>query len=219
MPSVAKFEWHPFTVSSGPEEQGISVIGQGTFGLILFTKTSFWLKGHLTVHIKAVGGWTSQVRNVFIKNLFNKRTRLLQNWIPCDPSERHSRSLPKKLTFYCPDSLHNSYSSLQITSKSFTHRAYPIEGSVNLQVPVYLNGPYRGVSSQVWDCQHALLIAGGIGVTPFASLLQSLVTRYHNCRTECPNCNHSCISMGATAAITGKLRHVFLNIAEATFNI
>jgi hypothetical protein len=41
IPRVAKFEWHPFTISSAPEEND-------TF----------------TLHIRAVGGWTHKLRDV-----------------------------------------------------------------------------------------------------------------------------------------------------------
>lgn len=36
-----------------------------------------------------------------------------------------------------------------------------------------------------------MLVAGGIGVTPFASILQSLWFQYLNSRQTCENCNHS----------------------------
>ena len=42
---------------------------------------------------------------------------------------------------------------------------------------VYVEGPYTGPSSSVFTCQHAVLVATGIGVTPFSSILQSLVER------------------------------------------
>ena len=34
------------------------------------------------------------------------------------------------------------------------------------------------------------MIAAGIGITPFASILQSIMCRYRNRRHKCPNCDH-----------------------------
>lgn len=42
-------------------------------------------------------------------------------------------------------------------------------------IPVYLDGPYHSPSSHIYQSEYAVLIAGGIGVTPFASLLQSIL--------------------------------------------
>ncbi|PZD72935.1 hypothetical protein C1752_02757 [Acaryochloris thomasi RCC1774] len=43
------------------------------------------------------------------------------------------------------------------------------------KIPVYLDGPYHSPSSHIYRSQHAVLIAGGIGVTPYASILQSIL--------------------------------------------
>lgn len=41
----------------------------------------------------------------------------------------------------------------------------------------YIDGPYGAPTSQIYRSQVAVMIAGGIGVTPFASALESLVMR------------------------------------------
>ncbi|WP_299488958.1 NADPH oxidase family protein [Acaryochloris sp. IP29b_bin.137] len=46
-------------------------------------------------------------------------------------------------------------------------------------IPVYLDGPYHSPSNHIYQSEYAVLIAGGIGVTPFASLLQSILHRHH----------------------------------------
>lgn len=38
--------------------------------------------------------------------------------------------------------------------------------------------------------QHAVLIGTGIGVTPFASILQSIMHRYWKARHVCPRCDY-----------------------------
>lgn len=75
-----------------------------------------------------------------------------------------------------------------------------------MQMPIMLDGPYSGSAMRAWNCRHALFIAGGIGVTPFASLLQSLVSRYKNAMNACPHCHQSCCTNVPTSL--GKLRHV-----------
>ena len=44
-------------------------------------------------------------------------------------------------------------------------------------VRVLLDGPHSAPSSTVFSSEHAVLVATGIGVTPFASILQSLLQR------------------------------------------
>ncbi|XP_054159931.1 NADPH oxidase 5-like [Oppia nitens] len=56
---------------------------------------------------------------------------------------------------------------------------------------VRLDGPYGSPSSHIFHTQHAILIATGIGVTPFASILQSIMLRYIEAKRDCPKCAHS----------------------------
>ena len=56
---------------------------------------------------------------------------------------------------------------------------------------VRLDGPYGSPSSHIFHTQHAILIATGIGVTPFASILQSIMLRYMEAKRSCPACSHS----------------------------
>ncbi len=56
---------------------------------------------------------------------------------------------------------------------------------------IAIDGPYGAPSSHIFRAQHAVLIGAGIGVTPFASILQSIMHRYYTCRHICPECQHS----------------------------
>ncbi|XP_043193390.1 NADPH oxidase 5-like isoform X4 [Amphibalanus amphitrite] len=61
---------------------------------------------------------------------------------------------------------------------------------VGKPLEIYLDGPYGTPSSHIFRAQHAVLIGTGIGVTPFASILQSIMYRYwKNCH-RCPRCQH-----------------------------
>jgi len=92
-PTLNTSEYHPFTLSSAPHEK------------------------NLTVHIRAVGPWTTNIRSLY------------------DPSLLREKPLPK----------------------------------------IHLDGPY-GEGHQDWyQYDVAVLVGGGIGVTPFASILKDIV--------------------------------------------
>ena len=120
LPALAPHEWHPFTLTSAPEDPE-----------------------RLSVHVRSVGNWTGIVR------------------------ER----LP---------ALHAS-------------------GEASF---VRIDGPYGTASRHILDVPHAVAIAGGIGVTPFASILQSLLLRAANADDPPP---------------LRKLRFVWLNRDQYSF--
>ncbi|XP_018347473.1 PREDICTED: NADPH oxidase 5 [Trachymyrmex septentrionalis] len=64
---------------------------------------------------------------------------------------------------------------------------YPVGKSLE----IFLDGPYGAPSSHIFRAQHAVLIGTGIGVTPFASILQSIMHRYWKARHTCPKCSFS----------------------------
>ncbi|XP_059487238.1 dual oxidase 2-like [Neocloeon triangulifer] len=107
-PELNLSEYHPFTLSSAPNEE------------------------HLSLHIRAVGPWTWNIR------------RLIKS--------RHSdgtKKLPK----------------------------------------IYLDGPY-GESHQDWNTYDvSILVGGGIGVTPFASILKDIV---FNANIKAKASQHKC---------------------------
>ncbi|CAL1270023.1 unnamed protein product [Larinioides sclopetarius] len=67
-----------------------------------------------------------------------------------------------------------------------------VENVVVSQKPlkVFLDGPYGSPTRHIFQAKHAVLIATGIGVTPFASILQSVMYQYRKSKHTCPNCNH-----------------------------
>ena len=56
---------------------------------------------------------------------------------------------------------------------------------------IYLDGPFGSPSSNIYRAEHAVLVCTGIGVTPFAAILQSIICRWLQIKTTCPNCNFS----------------------------
>jgi predicted ferric reductase len=43
---------------------------------------------------------------------------------------------------------------------------------------VLIDGPYGTPSHSIFDSEHAILVGAGIGITPFASIIQSAMKRY-----------------------------------------
>ncbi len=43
---------------------------------------------------------------------------------------------------------------------------------------IHLDGPFGAPASNIFKAEHAVLVATGIGVTPFSSILQSIMYRY-----------------------------------------
>ncbi|HEX6271672.1 MAG TPA: ferric reductase-like transmembrane domain-containing protein, partial [Polyangiaceae bacterium] len=96
LPSVAPHEWHPFTISSAPEQR------------------------HLTFHVRSLGNFTKALHE-----LARERSRL---------------DAPPSLT-------------------------------------AQIDGAFGTASQRIFESRHVVLIGAGIGVTPFASVLESIVLR------------------------------------------
>lgn len=61
---------------------------------------------------------------------------------------------------------------------------------------VFIDGPFGAPASNIFRAQHAVLIATGIGVTPFSSILQSIMLRFWANKKTCPNCSHKWTDKG-----------------------
>ncbi len=57
------------------------------------------------------------------------------------------------------------------------------------RLKIFIDGPYGTPNQDIFDAEHAVLIGAGIGITPFASILQSLMIRHRHARAVCPNCD------------------------------
>ena len=55
----------------------------------------------------------------------------------------------------------------------------------------FIDGPYGTASREIFETEHAVLISAGIGVTPMASILQSIAHIYKESTKKCPRCHHS----------------------------
>ncbi|MFO0548156.1 MAG: EF-hand domain-containing protein [Polyangiaceae bacterium] len=96
LPWIAKREWHPFTISSAPESE------------------------HLTLHVRTLGNWTHALR-----------------------------------------------------AKLQADYERGLAGPWN----AFIDGPYGTPSAAIFESRYVVLIGAGIGVTPFASILDSMLAR------------------------------------------
>lgn len=113
IPAIARDEWHPFTLTSAPEDPH-----------------------RLTVHVRRLGNWTAALYDYMAP----------PGTEPPAGGPRFHRRRP----------------------------LLPYEARTIAGLPVHIDGPYGTPSSALLHCRHAVMIGAGIGVTPFASLLQSI---------------------------------------------
>uniref|UniRef100_A0A8D2BAI1 NADPH oxidase 5 n=1 Tax=Sciurus vulgaris TaxID=55149 RepID=A0A8D2BAI1_SCIVU len=134
IPSMARSEWHPFTISSASQTQ--------------------WL------HIRSQGQWTNGLYESF----------KVSDPVGCD-SKKLSRSLRMRR-------------SQRRGQWGCCSPLSPLSSCSPVQC--YIDGP----------CKHAVLIGAGIGITPFASILQSITHRHQRRKHVCPSCQHSWMDGG-----------------------
>ena len=54
----------------------------------------------------------------------------------------------------------------------------------------HIDGPYGTATREIFETEHAVLVGAGIGVTPMASILQSVMYLYKESKRTCPHCQH-----------------------------
>ena len=162
---VALYEFHPFTISSAPEDSEF-----------------------LTVHMQAVGNWTRSVYHRF------------KTMSETDIERCHVR-------VYRAD-LHGEADDDETISSKLKRRE-----------PVFISGPYSSCARYVFDCKHVVLIGGGIGITPYASILSSLMAQFRASRTVCSHCqgiNYNAKSLLANRRLR-KVDFIWVNRDQKNF--
>ncbi|KTF83188.1 hypothetical protein cypCar_00007145 [Cyprinus carpio] len=224
IPVIAKYEWHPFTISSAPEQQD-----------------TLWL------HVRSMGQWTNRLYEYFrqpeSQAISNKRlTASLRN-------RRHESRTQNEL--FKSASCNNSVASnkddaveltLYRTSRTHTNSQKPVPdpvaqaelGDVSLatreltaklsenhrycNIKCYVDGPFGTPTRQIFASEHAVLIGAGIGITPFASILQSIMCRYRMRKQNCPNCNYSwCETIKDNEMKLRKVDFIWINRDQKSF--
>ncbi|XP_045892941.1 NADPH oxidase 5 [Micropterus dolomieu] len=82
----------------------------------------------------------------------------------------------------------------------------------------YVDGPYGTPTRQIFASEHAVLIGAGIGITPFASILQSIMYRYRMRKQNCPNCSYSwCENIKDSDMKLRKVDFIWINRDQKSF--
>ncbi|KAM9181961.1 NADPH oxidase 5-like [Mergus octosetaceus] len=173
IPAVAAYEWHPFTISSAPEQQG-----------------TIWL------HVRARGQWTSRLHEYcrhpeVLQPCGNLKRARWWRWAKAAPCTRPgsaggsvatSEDEAIELTSYratgaptAPQGRPDEDPSPEVVSTVSTG---PGESRRLCSIKCYIDGPYGTPTRRIFTSEHAVLIGAGIGITPFASILQSIMYRY-----------------------------------------
>uniref|UniRef100_A0A8C2W7Y1 NADPH oxidase 5 n=1 Tax=Cyclopterus lumpus TaxID=8103 RepID=A0A8C2W7Y1_CYCLU len=163
IPTIAKYEWHPFTISSAPEQS-----------------ESLWL------HIRSMGQWTNRLYEYF--------------------RQPESRDLnPKRLEA----SLRTRRQRRKVSAKFGENHRF-------CNIKCYIDGPYGTPTRQIFTSEHAVLIGAGIGITPFASILQSIMYRMR--KQNCPSCNYSwCENIKDSEMKLRKVDFIWINRDQKSF--
>ncbi|XP_067827251.1 NADPH oxidase 5 [Heptranchias perlo] len=167
IPAIAKYEWHPFTISSAPEQQD-----------------TIWL------HIRSLGQWTNQLYEYF-----------RQPELPGNEPKRLTKNLRNKKHQKCA----------QVSPKLSENHRY-------CSIKCYIDGPYGTPTRTIFTSEHAVLIGAGIGITPFASILQSIMYRYRMRKQNCPNCSYSwCENVKDNEMNLRKVDFIWINRDQKSF--
>nr|XP_033775411.1 NADPH oxidase 5 isoform X1 [Geotrypetes seraphini] len=220
IPAIAKYEWHPFTLSSAPEQQD-----------------TIWL------HIRSLGQWTNRLYEYFWQpgplaqepkrltiNLHNRRHHKWTqeyhfNLTGSSGSVATTRNERIELT---------SYKVTRVSSCDTVDIPVAHEGKESLQlkeisaklsgnhrvcnIKCYIDGPYGTPTRRIFTSEHAVLIGAGIGITPFASILQSIMYRYRMRKQNCPNCRYSwCESLKDNEMKLRKVDFIWINRDQKFF--
>ncbi|CAI5792603.1 NADPH oxidase 5 [Podarcis lilfordi] len=187
IPVIAKYEWHPFTISSAPEQPG-----------------TIWL------HIRSLGQWTNRLYEYFWnqqechdhrsewldRKAKAKKKNRSQKWVQkclfgssdLDQPVASSSDEMVEILSYMPIR-HPSWETASVgaASQCKEGNTQPRRGKIPgrlsenqrlCNIKCYIDGPYGTPTRRIFTSEHAVLIGAGIGITPFASILQSIMFRH-----------------------------------------
>mmetsp|Transcript_23115 Transcript_23115/g.63365 ORF Transcript_23115/g.63365 Transcript_23115/m.63365 type:complete len:1215 (+) Transcript_23115:341-3985(+) len=145
-PRISTTEWHPFTISSSPEERTFSV----------------------HIRCRPDMDWTYALRQLLLPEVHTRDTARLPI-----KSARTAGHVP------APD-------TVMITDVEAQKPSAPTEPPDLSGVQLFADGPYGTASEEVFHYEVMVLVAAGIGVTPFASILKTLAHQAKADKLETP---------------------------------
>ncbi|XP_020504539.2 NADPH oxidase 5 [Labrus bergylta] len=232
IPVIAKYEWHPFTISSPPEQSD-----------------SLWL------HIRSMGQWTNRLYEYFreperetvspkrLATSLRDRRQLLRTQedlfsLSDGGAVASNEDDAVELMMYRqngslsdvalpPTSVSPGSADPQVEpgpaerGEASPIREVPAKLGENhrfCNIKCYVDGPYGTPTRQIFASEHAVLIGAGIGITPFASILQSIMYRYRQRKQNCPSCNYSwCENIKDSEMKLRKVDFIWINRDQKSF--
>jgi len=132
------------------------------------------------------------------------------NSLMSDESEDHHLDSVLVQNAGYPGQRHSLNKQMMSKTKSATNLEKPLE--------VYIDGPFGSPSSNIYRAEHAVLVGTGIGITPFASILQSIMHRYMEIKQSCPSCNYKWTNnMEASMFNLKKVDFIWINRDQKSF--
>ncbi|KAL8197383.1 UNVERIFIED_CONTAM: hypothetical protein K2H54_022614 [Gekko kuhli] len=119
IPVIAKYEWHPFTISSAPEQPDLDL-----------------------------------------------------------PVATNEDEMIEILSYTPTRGPSWGTASTGIAGRCEEVSGKPDDNQQRCNIKCYIDGPYGTPTRRIFTSEHAVLIGAGIGITPFASILQSIMYRY-----------------------------------------
>lgn len=179
-PEIAKFEWHPYTMTSAPQDD------------------------HIRVHIASLGDWSSAMCSRFKEPIQNLEASVKASdaLFPIDISNPVS-------PVSNPGDLSRGDVEEQFDGRSYFAKSSTV-GSLNLglltqthNVKIFVDGPYGAPCQEFDQFSTIMLIGAGIGITPFASIIRDILSRFDEHR--CIHCGkvhlHTFTKKGGSAAL------------------
>uniref|UniRef100_A0A4W5QI07 NADPH oxidase 5 n=1 Tax=Hucho hucho TaxID=62062 RepID=A0A4W5QI07_9TELE len=229
IPDIAKYEWHPFTISSAPEQPD-----------------TLWL------HIRSMGQWTNRLYEYFRQP--DSQVVSTKRLSASLKDRRHQRRAQEEL-FKCANCngtvASNEDDAIELTlyrqngcrpgpgpgpgpqgpnpdqqNQAERGEAPPLreitaklsENHRFCNVKCFVDGPYGTPTRQIFASEHAVLIGAGIGITPFASILQSIMYHYRMRKQNCPNCSYSwCENIKDSEMKLRKVDFIWINRDQKSF--
>lgn len=190
IPVIAANEWHPFTISSAPE-----------------------MKGHIWLHVRSAGHWTNKLYEFFSEldpiNLGKPDVVL---------NKRRPTRSPALLNFKASGIRRKGSQYLEKSQKELEHEKRVAQKNKKVHIKCHIDGPYGTATREIFETEHAVLVGAGIGVTPMASILQSVMYRYKESKRTCPQCQHSFYGPISEAAMKlKKVDFIWINRDQKSF--
>jgi len=190
IPELTSYEKHPFTISSSSEEKNV-----------------------ITCHIRGVGIWTNK-----LFKFVEKKERERKEMLAIEP--KHVDPAQVIVTTNGETALEMESCNGCTGDKTAENpwRANTRRWFRKQNFEVYVDGPYGAPAVEIFEAEHAVLIAGGIGVTPYASMLQTIMDMHNKYYVKCPGCDEVFMPEGAQIQTKiKKLDFIWINRDRKSF--